>query len=266
MLTKDKINNSLTPPQGLLDHLTRVDELLVAQLQLLKGLGVAGPAAGADLVEQRRSAESGPWVPYSIKSFAMDTARTNELVGVEGDYLVAKVGDGTLAGVGVRFNHPANDLVSLEDFNPFYGFRWWKLYLTHTAQAGKTLKLMVGREASAYAESQSITVQTIAPNAKAAVFNTALPAAEAAWLAAAISPTNSPSHIRIYVCVSVAGVFRVARTIGATTLVEDLNSGVALTAGAGYMFEVPWRSADSINFRYSVTAGTINRLLVDELT
>jgi len=265
MLTKDKASNLAIPPQGLLDHLTRVDELLVAQLQLLKSLGVAAPAAGVDLVEQRRRAESGQWVPYSIKSFAMDTARTNELVATEGDYLVAKT-DGTLAGVGARFNHPANDLLPLEDFNPFYGFRWWKLYLTHTAQAGKTLKLMVGREASAYAESQSITVQTVVPNAKAAVFGPALPVAEAAWLPADISPTNSPSHIRIYVCVSVAGVFRVARTIGAVTLVEDLNSGVALAAGAGYMFEVPWRTGDSINFRYSVTTGTINRLLVDELT
>ncbi len=265
MLTGQKVNNIVIPPQGLLDHLTRIDELLVAQLQLLKSLGVTGPAAGVDLVEQRRRAESGQWVPYSIKAFAMDTARDNEMVAAEGDYLVAKT-DGTLAGIGVRFNHSTNDLVYLEDFNPFYGFRWWKLYLTHSAQAGKTLRLMVGREASAYAESQSVTVQTVAPNAKAAVFNTALPAAEAAWLATAISPTHSPSHIRIYVCVSVAGVFRVARTIGAATLVEDLNSGVALAAGAGYMFEVPWRSADSINFRYSVTAGTINRLLVDELT
>jgi len=103
------------------------------------------------------------------------------------------------------------------------------------------------------------------PIAKADLFNTALPAAEANWLGTDITPTNSPSYLRIYVCISVAGVLRVARTNGATTLTEDLNSGVNLTAGAAYMFDVPYRTGDGINIRYSVTTGTINRLLIDEI-
>ena len=109
------------------------------------------------------------------------------------------------------------------------------------------------------------TLVEIIPVAKAAVFNTALPAAEADWIGAAITPTNSPSYLRIYACVSVAGVLRVARTIGGVTLTENLNSGDNLVAGAAYMFTIPWRTADSINIRYSVTAGTINRLLIDEI-
>ncbi len=103
------------------------------------------------------------------------------------------------------------------------------------------------------------------PLAKAAVFNTALPAAEANWLGSDIEPTNSPSYLRIYACVSVTGILRVARTQNATTLTEDLNSGTALVADGAYMFTVPWRTGDSINIRYSVTTGTVNRLLIDEI-
>ncbi|GAI61328.1 unnamed protein product, partial [marine sediment metagenome] len=103
------------------------------------------------------------------------------------------------------------------------------------------------------------------PIAKAAIFNTALPAAEANWLGSDIEPTNSPSYLRIYACVSVTGILRVARTVGGVTVTEDLNSGTALVADAAYMFTVPWRTGDGIDIRYSVTTGTIKRLLIDEI-
>ncbi|GAI60123.1 unnamed protein product [marine sediment metagenome] len=103
------------------------------------------------------------------------------------------------------------------------------------------------------------------PLAKAAIFNAALLDAEANWLGSDIEPTNSPSYLRIYACVSVTGILRVARKVDAVTVTEDLNSGTALVAGAAYMFTVPWRTGDSINIRYSVTTGTINRLLIDEI-
>jgi hypothetical protein len=109
------------------------------------------------------------------------------------------------------------------------------------------------------------TLAKIVPIAKAALFNTALPTAEANWLASDITPTNSPSYLRIYVCVSVAGVLRVARTVSATTITEDLNSGNSLVADAAYMFDVAWRSGDSINIRYSVTTGTIKILRIEEI-
>ena len=103
------------------------------------------------------------------------------------------------------------------------------------------------------------------PIAKADLFNTDLPAAEANWLGSAITPTNSPSYLRIYVCVAVAGILRVARTVSAVTITEDLNSGNNLVADGAYMFTVPWRTGDSINVRYSVTTGKIKRLLIDEI-
>jgi len=109
------------------------------------------------------------------------------------------------------------------------------------------------------------TLAKLIPIAKAAIFNTALPAAEANWLGSDIAPTNSPSYLRIYACVSVAGILRVARTVAAVTVTENLNSGNNLVAGAAYLFDVPWRSGDSVNIRYSVTTGTITRLLIDEI-
>jgi len=134
--------------------------------------------------------------------------------------------------------------------------------------------VLTGRDISLDLANLDVALSTIAaeatlakliPVAKADLFNTALPAAEAPWLGADITPTNSPSYLRIYACVSVTGILRVARTIGGTTLTEDLNSGTALVADAAYMFTVPWRSGDSINIRYSVTTGTIKRLLIDEI-
>jgi len=109
------------------------------------------------------------------------------------------------------------------------------------------------------------TLVKIIPIVKAAVFNTALPAAEADILGADITPTNSPSYLRIYVCVAASGILRVAREVDGVTIDENLNGGTALTADAAYMFTIPWRTGDAINFEYSVTDANILRLLVDEI-
>lgn len=105
---------------------------------------------------------------------------------------------------------------------------------------------------------------TTIPTAKASLPVGALPAAEASWLSSDIIPTNSPSYLRIYVCVSVGGVFRVARTRGGAVGVENMNSSVALIANAAYIFTVSWLLGDSINFRYSVTGGNITSFQVNE--
>lgn len=96
---------------------------------------------------------------------------------------------------------------------------------------------------------------------KARVFNTALPAADTNLLGANITPTNSPSYVRIYFVASITGVLSVMRKVGAVTIAEQLNSGAALTANAAYMFTVPWRTGDSINIQYSTTGG--NTLTLD---
>ena len=135
-----------------------------------------------------------------------------------------------------------------------------------TAQTGADWTLLLqSLDVALSTRAAEATLAKVIPMAKADIFNTALPAAEADWLGADITPTNSPSYLRIYVCVAAAGVLRVARTTGGTTVTEDLNGGASLTANSAYMFTVPWRSGDRINTRYSVTGANIKRLLIDEI-
>ncbi len=108
------------------------------------------------------------------------------------------------------------------------------------------------------------TLAKSVPVAKAYRFNTALPTAEADLLAADIAPTNSPSSLRVYFQASVAGILRCARTVSAATVDENLNSGALLVANACYLFSIPWRTGDAINFEYSVTTGTFT-IIVDEI-
>lgn len=135
-------------------------------------------------------------------------------------------------------------------------------------QVAQPTTLVLGQLQSIGVEIGAATESTLAkviPIAKAALFNTPLPAAEANWLGFDIRPTNSPSYLRLYVCVDVAGVLRVARTSNWSTVTENLNLGNQLVANAAYMFTIPWRSGDSINIRYSATRGTIKRLVIDEI-
>lgn len=108
-------------------------------------------------------------------------------------------------------------------------------------------------------------IGNVAAIAKASIFNTALPAAEANLLSQDITPTSSPSFLRIYAVFNKAGIMRVARTIGVTTITENLNDSISLKADAAYLFTIEWRYGDSINFRYSVTTGTIKILRAIEI-
>ena len=93
---------------------------------------------------------------------------------------------------------------------------------------------------------------------------TALPAANANILSADIAPSKDSGALRIYVCLSIAGVLSVSRTVSATARQEALNEGDALVAGAGYMFSVPWLAGETINLWFSATGGTITKLQIDE--
>lgn len=103
------------------------------------------------------------------------------------------------------------------------------------------------------------------PLAKADIFNTALPAIGVDWLGDDITPTNSPSFLRIYLTVAVAGVLSVDREVGGVTVSEELNHGVDLVADSAYAFDVEWRSSDAINFHFSATAANILVLRCDEI-
>ena len=139
------------PPQRLLDYLSRVDELLILNTKAIRDLDVAInlylPRQGLSLADLKRLLESGELIPYRVIELDMTVARTDELIVVEGDRLNVQT-DGTLDGVTIRFNMQSSDPVPVKYFNPWRQ-QFFQLFLTHTAQAGKTLYLAVGRLASA---------------------------------------------------------------------------------------------------------------------
>jgi len=148
------------PGQGLLDYMTRIDELLVANLKLLKNLELVSniyipPIKRLSLADMKRQLESGQYMPYEVLEFDMSSARTDEKVIVEGDHLTAQT-DGTLDGVKIRFNMESASQVPIKYFNPWKQ-QFFRFYLTHTAQAGKTLYLAIGREAAAETTSFELT-------------------------------------------------------------------------------------------------------------
>jgi len=72
-----------------------------------------------------------------------------------------------------------------------------------------------------------------------------------------LSPTNTPTTFRLYVCFDTSGVLTVRRTREAVTVSEQLNAGAALTANSAYMFDILVESEETINLQYSVDATAI---------
>lgn len=79
-----------------------------------------------------------------------------------------------------------------------------------------------------------------------------------------LKPKKAPCIFRVYVCLSVAGILSVQRYAPDKTIaVENMNQGVALTASAGYMFDVLVDQGEGIDFKTTVAA-TILKLSVVE--
>lgn len=94
--------------------------------------------------------------PYNVLTYKLDAARVapGKKEEIPGDTITAYT-DGTLVGCFIRMDSPANDPIPLNEFNPYYyPAKFKKFWLTTTAQAGKYLRLHIGREAGAEAAVQ----------------------------------------------------------------------------------------------------------------
>jgi len=140
------------PPQGILDYLTRRDELQLRTNQLLEAmltaLGQSTPGVlPIDLQDKKKQLENGQYVPYAVKTYDMTSAQTDMPVVFQGDNLLA-VSDGSLTGVTVKFNNQNNDPLPVQYFTgktiPFS-----KLFLSWSAQPAKHLYIAVGRQGEA---------------------------------------------------------------------------------------------------------------------
>jgi len=130
------------------------------------------------------------------------------------------------------------------------------------AQLDITLSAL--RDALRGAESKDFSTleARFTPLLKGSVFNDAV-TADTDIFGSNLTPTNSPTTFRIYVCFDAAGVLTVRRTSGGTTVSEQLNSGTTLTANAAYIFDVPVESGESINLQYSVNATALKIMVLE---
>lgn len=84
---------------------------------------------------------------YHVLDYILDSARNDEALHITGSYIYVLNLDGACS---IRLNENSSDSIDLLKFrvinSPFYRF-----FLTHTAQAGKTMKIAVGVESEFFA-------------------------------------------------------------------------------------------------------------------
>lgn len=78
-------------------------------------------------------------------------------------------------------------------------------------------------------------------------------------------PKKTPCIFRIYVCLDTAGIFSIQRYDPSRTIsIENMNSGTALTASAGYMFDVLVDQGEKIDFQTTVAAKILKLSVVEK--
>lgn len=133
------------PQARLLDYLSTQRDLSLA---IIKAIGKVEQAIRMPAYPDKQSLKNalitGQYQPYQIKKFALDNARTDELWPVEGDS-IWWVTDGNFTGLSIKTNHPTADSIALDVYKD-WSQRFFQIFLTSTAQAGKSLWLAVGRD------------------------------------------------------------------------------------------------------------------------
>jgi frataxin-like iron-binding protein CyaY len=116
--------------------------------------------------------------------------------------------------------------------------------------------------------SESTLAKTV-PEAKAALFDHAASANTDILTdegTGALTPTDSPTHLRVFVALDTATVFSAMLDQGGSTQHElELNAGTQLDANALYRFTLPARNGDQVDFQVDDAAHVL-RLTVDEVT
>jgi hypothetical protein len=195
--------------------------------------------------------------------------RTSDAYEYSGDTLAVASIDGTADVVFNDREKPAISLNLTRNFITPYN----KFYIINSAQVGKTLKLLIGKDAQFSADTlksvkvanalgsdiNPLTTEHLTPIAKANQDATA-ELADTDILAADITTTSAPCTLRVSVLLSIAGVFSAMITTGGTQRKCKLNAGNALTADCLYTFEIQVFSGDTVNFQTSVNGDVTLRV------
>jgi len=129
------------------DRLDLLAKIMIEQTKLLE----------QGIVVQMPAPLMFPDIPhYNVRKFPLDTARAEpgEEIDLPGDTLTFYT-DGSLEDCFIRLDEATADAIPINEFNPYHyrtGFK--KFYLETTAQAGKYLRIHIGREAGAEAAVQ----------------------------------------------------------------------------------------------------------------
>jgi|GEM_PF-5366509 len=119
--------------------------------------------AGTLTAEVKEKLLSGAIRPLQKYTYKLDSARTDEAITIDGTYVLAWT-DGDPSAIGLKLNTASDPVIYFDECNPLISL-FGKVYLTHTAQAGKTLVLItsvlpIGGSVGA----MSPGVLTVAPN------------------------------------------------------------------------------------------------------
>jgi len=105
---------------------------------------------------------------------------------------------------------------------------------------------------------------SLKPELKDSVYNQGIPTGIDIF-ATDLEPTESPTTFRIYACFDPGGILTVTRTVGTTTVTENLNGGANLAANASYFFDIAVHYGEKINLQYSGVGATCISLKVWEV-
>jgi len=100
-------------------------------------------------------AEAEEYKKYQELTFDLGTARTDEELEISGDFILVEYLDGSAS---IKLDNPGHDAIDLSRIKQIKTApqKFNKIYITNTAQSGKTLKLLIGGAASFTAETTSI--------------------------------------------------------------------------------------------------------------
>lgn len=94
----------------------------------------------------REALVSGTKKDYEVKTIALDAANTDLPIFIQGNVLAVWT-DGAISDLSLRVNHLSASALPLRAFVPL-AIKFYQLFLSNSAQTGKTLYLFAGRGAN----------------------------------------------------------------------------------------------------------------------
>lgn len=102
------------------------------------------------------------------------------------------------------------------------------------------------------------------PEAQDRLYDTGAQTANSDLFSSDITPSNSPSALRVTVALKSASIVNVKENDGSTTVNYDLNNGSQIGADELHVYDVPVRAGSSYNIQVESSVG-IKVLNVDEV-